>query len=50
MNEYVKFMTEQFTHYINNDYPKKEKVKEKHSYKSNLFGLLPFMFQLLWKK
>ncbi|MGP4107288.1 YqzE family protein [Virgibacillus sp. L01] len=54
-NEYVKFMTEQFTAYI--DTPAEEKKlrrtqnkTEPPVYSTKWLGVLPFAFKLLFKK
>jgi len=50
VNEYVKFMTEQLTYYVNNHQQKRTKTDEKDLYKSHWFGLFPLLFRILWKK
>lgn len=50
MNEYVKFMTEQFTHFINNRPKKARETKESDPFKNDWFGLFPFLLRVLWKK
>ncbi|MBP1950363.1 YqzE family protein [Virgibacillus litoralis] len=54
-NEYIKYMTEQITAYIDTPAEEKKLRKSRHKtdppvYSSKWLGILPFAFKLLLKK